>query len=214
MVNTCPSTTFDRLTPLRGLHVKWIVKRIHIHLIQPFLESHAPVNLVARGASVGMLVGFTPTVGVQMYIVVVIWAISRYLFRFRFNLPIAVALVWLSNPVTMVPLYFMFLITGDWILEMMGWFAVERDFDHFKVLLMNGGPDVPQGLWNRVVHGFLLLFWEFGWPMAIGSILWAVPSAILAYPVVQYMLHRTRRVMAEKEGITYQEWQARHVRLD
>ena len=194
--------------------MNWVAKKVHDHLVKPFLESHAPVHFVARGASVGMFIGLTPTMGAQMYIAVVFWAVARYLFRFRFNLPIAVALVWVTNPATVVPIYFLFLLTGDWLLELMGWFAVERDFNHFRDVLMSNDGNLSQGLWNRLVHGVLLLFWEYGWPMAVGSLLWAIPGAIITYPVVTRFLHRTRRFMAEREGISYQEWQERHVRVD
>ena len=51
--------------------------------------------------------------GVQMYIVAAIWVAARYLFRTNFNLPIAVAVVWISNPITVVPLYYGFLVTGN-----------------------------------------------------------------------------------------------------
>jgi len=63
------------------------------HLIRPFQETHAPVREVSWGASIGMLIAMTPTVGAQMYIAALFWVIGRYILRFRFNLPIAIAMV-------------------------------------------------------------------------------------------------------------------------
>ena len=195
--------------------VNWAWQKIDEHLIQPFLLSHAPVHLVARGAVVGMFVGLTPTVGAQMYIVTVIWVFFRYILRFNFNLPISVALVWLSNPATVVPIYYVFLLTGDWLLGLVGGFVPERDIAHFRDVVLGQASDSgTDGFWERLVHGFFLLFWEFGWPMAVGSLLWAVPFSVISYPVVSIYMHKFRKRKADREGITYEEWQARHVRVD
>jgi len=78
-------------------------------LINPVLHSRAPVSEVSLGDAVGDFLGLTPTVGVQMYLVAVVWSIYRYIFRRHFNLPVGVAMVWISNPLTMVPLYYLFL---------------------------------------------------------------------------------------------------------
>ena len=80
--------------------------------INPVVHSRAPVSEVSIGVAVGIFMGFTPTVGVQMYLVAIVWTIYRYLFRRNFALPVGVAMVWISNPLTMVPMYYLFLITG------------------------------------------------------------------------------------------------------
>jgi hypothetical protein len=72
-------------------------------LILPFISSHAPVGEVSWGAAIGMFIALLPIVGIQMYVAATLWLICRYLFRFRFNLPIAMALVWITNPVTVLP---------------------------------------------------------------------------------------------------------------
>jgi len=54
---------------------------------------------IARGVALGTLIGMTPTVGIQMTLAVLFAAICRA------NRLAAVALVWLSNPVTIVPIY-------------------------------------------------------------------------------------------------------------
>ncbi len=93
---------------------KKIEKIIQDKLINPVLHSRAPVSEVSLGVAVGVFLGLTPTVGVQMYLVAVVWSIYRYIFRRHFNLPVGVAMVWISNPLTMVPLYYLFLVTGYW----------------------------------------------------------------------------------------------------
>ena len=76
---------------------KKIEKIIQEKLINPVLHSRAPVSEVSLGVAVGVFLGLTPTVGVQMYLVAVVWSIYRYIFRRHFNLPVGVAMVWLQH---------------------------------------------------------------------------------------------------------------------
>ena len=72
---------------------KKIEKIIQEKLINPVLHSRAPVSEVSLGVAVGVFLGLTPTVGVQMYLVFVVWSIYRYIFRRHFNLPVGVSMV-------------------------------------------------------------------------------------------------------------------------
>ena len=64
---------------------KKIDKYIREKFINPVLHSRAPVSEVSLGVAVGIFMGFTPTVGVQMYLVAIVWTIYRYLFGSHFN---------------------------------------------------------------------------------------------------------------------------------
>lgn len=54
---------------------------------------------IAGGLGVGMFVAFTPTVGVQLIIAVVIATL------FNVNRPAALIPVWITNPITVAPIY-------------------------------------------------------------------------------------------------------------
>jgi uncharacterized protein (DUF2062 family) len=51
---------------------------------------------------------------------------------FRFNVPIAIAMVWLSNPLTMPPMYYMEYLTGNFILGREGIDNIELTLDWFS----------------------------------------------------------------------------------
>jgi uncharacterized protein (DUF2062 family) len=109
--------------------------------IDAFLEKyHLPkaylsVNrrMITRGVSIGLFWGFIP-MPMQMLAVM---ATTPFI---RFNVPIAISMVWLSNPFTMPPMYYMEYITGNLILGREGiddikmtmeWFT-----EHFQDILV------------------------------------------------------------------------------
>ncbi|MDH4225508.1 MAG: DUF2062 domain-containing protein [Deltaproteobacteria bacterium] len=192
--------------------MKTLSRLIYVHLILPFQQSNASISHAAWGASIGMLVAFTPTVGIQMYISGTIWVVCRYIFRFHFNLPIALAMVWITNPITMGPIYFGFLVTGEWMLETYhGTPHQPLNYAYFKEIIaaVDSGASASWG--KKLVDGFAALFWQFGWPMVVGSVLWAVPLALITYPTTFYALYRYRVRLARMEGIPYSEWKNKHL---
>ena len=79
---------------------------------------------VSRGVLVGLFWGFIP-MPMQMLGVM---AITPFL---RFNVPVAISMVWLSNPFTMPPMYYMEYLTGNFILGREGLSDIELTMDWF-----------------------------------------------------------------------------------
>ena len=72
-------------------------RRFCLHSI---LHADDPPHKLALGIAIGMFVTFTPTIGFQMGIVFFLaWL-------FRANKLVGVPLVWISNPATLVPVYY------------------------------------------------------------------------------------------------------------
>jgi uncharacterized protein (DUF2062 family) len=101
--------------------------------IDAFLEkynlpkSYLTVNrrMITRGVAVGLFWGFIP-MPMQMMAVM---ATTPFI---RFNVPIAISMVWLSNPFTMPPMYYMEYLTGNFILGQEGIQNIELTIDWFK----------------------------------------------------------------------------------
>jgi len=66
-------------------------------------------KMISRGVLIGLFIAFIP-MPMQMAAVV---AITPFV---RFNVPIGIAMCWLSNPVTMPPMYYMEYLTGSFFL--------------------------------------------------------------------------------------------------
>lgn len=190
----------------------WLIRvynSIYHHLVLPFLETYDPPSQVALGAVVGMFVGLTPTMGVQMYVSALIWAVCRYIFRIRFNLAIAVALVWITNPVTVVPIYYLFLVTGQTFQGWVGVPVLPVSYTAFnsEVARLAAGGDVGWLEW--IFYASRVLIVEYGWPMVLGSLAYAVPLSLASYPLTYTLLRRYRRYLAGSQGLTYEQWRER-----
>ncbi len=175
----------------RNSHSAWqkFMRLIRYRLIVPILRTrHAP-EYTARGVFVGIAFGLTPTVGIQIGIVMVLWSIVRSMLpRWNFNLIVALAWVWLSNVFTMVPLYFGFLITGR---MMMGHSESLPSYETFTKELTSTfevEADGLTGFWQQTVN----LFDLFGTPMLVGCIPWALIGGWVGYIWTAKYLRRRR----------------------
>lgn len=165
--------------------------RIQEHIVVPIMQAHAPPSEIAWGAGIGMFVAMTPTVGIQMYAVTAVWFITRYIFRFNFNLPVGLAMCWISNPITMGPLYYLFLLVGYWIFPHLGFSG------SIPVTYADFGNRLSEILAHHstrkvVRESFSFLIVELGFPMLVGSVLIALPCAILTFWITILTLHRRK----------------------
>lgn len=177
-------------------------------LIMPFRESHAPVEEMARGSIVGLIWALTPLVGIQMYLVFMTWTIARLL-RIRFSLAISFALVWITNPLTMPFFYYGFYETGRFFLQFMNLMY----FDQINVerIAMIVDAASQKSLINGLIYWFETFLRDFGIPSLIGGFIWGAISSVVAYPFTIRMVNRHRTRLAEKEGLTLDEWEKRHI---
>jgi len=84
-------------------------------LIPVFRSSHAP-EYTALGVASGVFWGLTPTVGLQTVEILSTWFVARKMFRRDSSLLQAFVWVWVNNPLTMIPMYYVFYLTGLWLM--------------------------------------------------------------------------------------------------
>jgi len=80
---------------------------------------------ISRGILIGLFWGFIP-MPMQMLAVL---AITPFI---KFNVPIAISMVWLSNPITMPFMYYMEYQTGNFLLDREGVENIELTLDWFS----------------------------------------------------------------------------------
>jgi len=80
---------------------------------------------ISRGILIGLFWGFIP-MPMQMLAVL---AVTPFI---KFNVPIAISMVWLSNPITMPFMYYMEYQTGNFLLDRDGLENIELTLDWFS----------------------------------------------------------------------------------
>lgn len=135
----------------------------------------------ALGVAIGMFIGMTPTVGLQMAIVLLFAAITSRLFHF--NRMAALLTVYISNPLTMLPLYWMNYKIGTWFV------AGNVTKEEFAQVLQYEGL---AEWWDALTK----LFVSIGTPLIVGSLLAATVCGLASYPVMRWLLKWWSRTKA------------------
>jgi uncharacterized protein (DUF2062 family) len=150
-------------------------------LIEPVLGLEDTPERLTRGVVVGLFVALTPTVGGQMLIVLgAAWAC-------RANKIAAVAMVWITNPLTVVPYYY-----GAYRLGLLVADQPALTYGAFRRLLPGG----DQG----IADSFKAIFQAFGWPLLLGATVIAVVASAASYPfVLRYFRRREADRRARRE---------------
>jgi uncharacterized protein (DUF2062 family) len=172
---------------LRRLQI--LVRR---RLIIPLFRSPHPPEYTARGVFIGLLIALTPTFGIQMALVGVIWIALRAIHsRFDFNLIVALAWTWVTNAVTAPFVYYVYIVTGD---VMLGRWEELRGFATFADRFQQSLP-TDAGAFHTVWLYIVNLFEVFGVPMFVGSVPWTVLGGWLGY---RWSLKFTRLYQARR----------------
>ena len=110
-------------------------------------------------------------------------------------------MVWISNPLTMIPLYYLFLVSGYTVMGT----EDKLSFTHFDSQLSTFNE--MENAWDSVAEAFRFLILDLGWPMVVGSMFFAIPSAIISYWLSDYLLSRYRQHRHKKSNFINKEAQ-------
>jgi len=129
-------------------------------------KAYLSVNrrMITQGVAIGLFWGFIP-MPMQML------AVMASTPLLRFNVPIAISMVWLSNPFTMPPMYYMEYLTGNFILGQEGISNIELTLEWFS----NNISDifiplyVGTAFYSIVVTGLIYLALNWLWIFSVKS---------------------------------------------
>ena len=105
-----PKKTIKRLMPDHND----IKNNKHLHVFGDLIHNpnlwHLNRRSVAKAFAVGLFCAFVP-IPFQMFLAAGVAIIAHS------NLPISIALVWITNPLTMAPIYYFSYLVGAWVLN-------------------------------------------------------------------------------------------------
>lgn len=150
---------------------------IRYRFVVPIKRSRHPANYTARSVAVGLFWALTPTVGIQMPLVGLNWIAFRKLNpRWDFNVIHAMAWTWVTNFATVLPVYYVFYVTGQVLLgrwdDLTGYdgfvrlwgasFVTDQATDYLA-----GEIDTLRAYLDVVIEGWGLALFVGCWPYAI-----------------------------------------------
>ena len=147
-------------------------RRLRRFIYHNLLHADDPPHRLALGMAVGIFVAITPTVGIQMVLAA---AISWIL---RANKFVSVAVVWLSNPATIIPMY--------WYCYRLGCAVLAQEPIGREWWAALAHP--PLGWWAAVVF-YWSRFLHIAGPLWLGCI---IVGLVVSYPVY-FVVDRTIR---------------------
>lgn len=160
-------------------------------LLRSIIMLDDSAHSIALGTAIGMFIALTPTVGIQMLMVLCFAFLTRPFFRF--NQFAALITVYVSNPLTLVPIYWFDYKIGTYYV---GGSMTQGDFA--RILEFEGFS----GWWET----FKQLMLDVGSPLIIGSFIVGTFFSLLTYPImlrlVTHFQNRTP-VIDQKETDTH-----------
>lgn len=133
---------------------------------------------ISKGVAVGIFWGFIP-MPMQMLAVL---AITPFI---RFNVPIAISMVWLSNPITMPFMYYMEYQTGNFLMGNEGLDNIELTLDCFS---MN---------WDKIITP--LYVGTIPYSLGVSTIIYFLINKLWIDSVKKEKSHRKKRFLRFKK---------------
>ncbi len=157
----------------------------YLKLIVPIKRERHNPEYVALGTAVGLFCGLTPIVW-QMNIVFVIWLAAK-LFKIHFSLPVGLAMTWVSNTFTNLPLLYLYYITGSFLMG-----KETGGYDEFMSFFQAG-----------IIEGIKQTFIFWGKPILMGSIIYMVFFSILGYFIAYRYASKLKEKFIAKHRIKH-----------
>jgi uncharacterized protein (DUF2062 family) len=132
---------------------------------------------IALGTAIGMFVAFTPTVGIQMVLLLLLAVLVRPVFRF--NKVAGLIAVYITNPLTVVPIYWFNYKIGTLC------FASTISKEEFAAIFQYDGL---REWWTSMTR----LFVDVGVPLMVGSLVVAAICSLATYPLMLRLLRHVR----------------------
>lgn len=180
----------ERLTRLYWIRIQRALRRV--------ARSHGTTDEIALGVAIGMLIGMTPTVGLQMVIAAFVATLVGA------NRLSAILPVWITNPLTIAPIY----TFNYWIgLQLVGGPDTATFWKSFnEVIQASKEGGFFEGMWNAL-STLAHLGMDIQLPLWTGcfvvGIALAVPSFFVSRrAVTQFRIRLKRRRAARHDRVT------------
>ena len=174
---------------MKNFFLKEARAKIWNKLTNPIKHSKAAPRYFARASFFGLLIGLTPTVGIQIPFLIVFWGVvRRFLPKYDFSIMLATAWTLLTSAATLPFFYYLFIITGRFMLGGNGEVSVFSEIQKkFEVM-----SSQEFSILERFYAYSLSLLEYFGLPLFVGCVPWAIAGATLGYLWTFWLVKKVR----------------------
>ncbi len=153
------------------------LRRIVVHNI---LHADDTPHAIALGVSIAMFIAILPLIGMQTIVSVALAAL------FRANKAVCIPIVWISNPLTAVPIYYPCILLGQFVLS-----SDSGDAENVlsRLTMANSTAGILEA---RFWKDFLANLLDLGVEVWVGSFIVAAFLAIVAYPLSRWAVNSYR----------------------
>ncbi len=170
-----------------------------MRLVVPMKRSAQGPEYTARAVGVALFWALTPLIPVQMYLLGLTWLLTRRIPWLNFNLLVALAWIWVTNAFTMIPIYFVFYLTGQILLGRWDDLAGYGQFaDQWQTVLKSA-----DGFFDSLLAIGGMVVREQGAALAVGCLPYALGGGWLGYVLsLRFMRRFTERRQRQKKCVT------------
>ncbi len=188
--------------------IRKTIRRIEYFIVHRILHADDTPHRLALGIAVGFFIAWTPTIGFQMALVVLAASLLKA------NRLAGIPIVWISNPFTLLPIYYPNYRVGRFLLGLFGT-RPELTMEQMKKLLSGltdrnllaehlSDPDRWKNLWQLCVELLNLSIDLWVGSIVVGLLLGAVSYVVSYRFIVWYRanhpLRRLRHAMHIRHG--------------
>jgi hypothetical protein len=154
---------------------------------------------ISLGLAIGVFVAFTPTIGIQILLAGMLATLLSA------NRPAALLPVWITNPVTIAPLFGFTYVVGRWFLP------GPLDDHAGEVLRTVVWRLQRQDFWNLSdpLNAILSLSRDVFIPLWIGGLLVGLVAAVAVYFPTLFLIRRSRQFLRDHHSTTVTRWRSR-----
>lgn len=146
---------------------KFIAGKIERFFAYRVLSLDDTPHRIALGVAIGIFVTWTPSIGLQMILTVALAVL------FRANKFVGVPFVWISNPLTVIPIYGPNYLLGCWLTG-----------TRFRGLEALGNAIKFNGDWVDRIDAWFSATYHIFWELWVGSLIVGVILGVLTYFMV------------------------------
>lgn len=181
-------------------------------IVRRLLQINDTPESIALGTAMGTFIAMTPTVGIQMVLMIIVGTIIRA------NRVAGCVMVYISNPFTLVPIYWFDYWIGSVTLgqSLVSYERFSQELNAYlaDIEMQKAAHGFFLGLWHATTAFFEVQWESIVWPSVVGGSILGLVCAIPVYPITLRGLRAYQRRRSHRQSLDTLRVTLREERLE